>query len=529
MPVLPEPATSDDEEAPRRTYPGSGTAADPYIVDYQPHDRHDAMAFSRGRKWAIAVLHSLSTFAVTFASSAYASGIEGVAARFGASAEVATLGLSLYVLGFALGPLVWAPLSETCGRRAVYVVSFAAYTAFSVAAACAPNIAALLVLRFFASAFGASSMTNTGGVIADMFSQAERGLATGLFVTAPFLGPALGPIAGAFLGEAQGWRWILGLVAILGGVVWIPTSLITPETYAPFILRCRAKALSRMTGSVYVSRLDAGKPPKPLLQELSISLTRPWIFLFREPIVMLTSLYISIVYGTLYMCFAGFPIVFQGSRGWSQGTAGLAFIGIAVGVCLAAVAAGLDNHRYARMCEAVEAGGGAVEPEARLSTAMAGSIVLPIGLFLFAWTTYPWVHWIAPIIGATLFSCGLVLVFISLMSYLVDSYTVYAASVLAANSVLRSLFGTAFPLFTTQMYENLGDQWASSIPAFLAVACLPVPFLFYKYGPQIRSRCKYSSEAAKVWEAMRRRQAVKMHQEAQILGQQQGNQKPNPL
>lgn len=218
MAVLPEPAVSDDD-APQRikgfsrriswiqsllfrtrldddvcgqNYPGSGTVDDPYIVDYLHNDRQDAMNFSKGRKWAIAILQSLSTFAVTFASSVYVGGIEGVVLRFEVSVEVATLGLSLFVLGFALGPLIWAPLSEMYGRKSIFVISYTAYTAFSVAAACAPSITALLLLRFFASAFGSSTMTNTGGVIADMFSRRERGLATGLFVTAPFLGPALG-------------------------------------------------------------------------------------------------------------------------------------------------------------------------------------------------------------------------------------------------------------------------------------------------------------------------------------------------
>jgi predicted MFS family arabinose efflux permease len=219
MAILPEPAVSDDDVAQRaknsfrhtpwirsllffrtslnddvcnQNYAGSGTDDDPYIIDYLHNDSQDAMNFSRGRKWAIAILQSLSTFAVTFASSVYVYGIKDVMQRFSVSSEVATLGLSLFVLGFALGPLIWAPLSEVYGRRSIVVVSYMAYTAFSVAAACAPNITALLVLRFFASAFGSSSMTNTGGIIADMFSKAERGLATGLFATAPFLGPALG-------------------------------------------------------------------------------------------------------------------------------------------------------------------------------------------------------------------------------------------------------------------------------------------------------------------------------------------------
>lgn len=182
-----------------QAYAGSGSINDPYIVEYFHNDSEDAMNFPKRRKWAIAILQSLSTFAVSFASSAYASGIRDIMQRFDVSNEVATLGLSLYVLGFALGPLIWAPLSEVYGRKSVYVISYAAYVAFSVAAACASNIAALLVLRFFASAFGSSSMTNTGGVIADMFSKAERGLATGLFVTAPFLGPALGRWLMSFL------------------------------------------------------------------------------------------------------------------------------------------------------------------------------------------------------------------------------------------------------------------------------------------------------------------------------------------
>lgn len=193
------------------------------------------------------------------------------------------------------------------------------------------------------------------------------------------------------------------------------------ETYAPFILRCRAKALSRVTGSRYVYRIDAGQPPKSLSQELSTSFTRCFAILCLEPIVLMTSLYIAIVYGTLYMFFAGFPIVFEEARGWSQGKAGLPFIGVAVGVCLAIVAAGADSKRFVRISAVAQKERRTVQPEARLRTAMIGSVILPIGLFLFAWTTYPSVPWILPIIGAMFFACGLVMVFISFMGYLVDS------------------------------------------------------------------------------------------------------------
>ena len=231
MAVLPEPAVSDDDVPQRvkdssrrmfwirsllirtrldddvcnQNYAGNGTNDDPYIIDYLHNDREDAMSFSKGQKWTIAILQSLSAFAVTFASSAYASAIPGVKQRFDVSGEVATLGLSLFVLGWSLGPLIWAPLSETYGRKFVSVISYTAYTAFSVGAACSPNITALLLLRFIGSAFGSSSMTTAGGVTADMFSSQERGLATGLFATAPFLGPALG----------RWWWWMSFFHAII--------------------------------------------------------------------------------------------------------------------------------------------------------------------------------------------------------------------------------------------------------------------------------------------------------------------------
>lgn len=184
--------TNLDDNVCSQNYAGKGTKDDPYIVDYLNNDHQDAMNFSDRRKWAITIFQALSTFVVTFSSSVYVSGIGGIEQRFNASEEVATLGLSLFVLGFAIGPLIWAPLSEMYGRKSIYVISFVVYTAFCVAATCSPNITALLVLRFFASAFGSSAMTNSGGVIADMFNKTQRGVAMGLFVMAPFLGPALG-------------------------------------------------------------------------------------------------------------------------------------------------------------------------------------------------------------------------------------------------------------------------------------------------------------------------------------------------
>ena len=207
-------------------------------------------------------------------------------------------------------------------------------------------------------------------------------------------------------------------MAIFTGVVWIVNSIIIPETCAPVLLRRRAEALSKTTGKVYISKVDAGKPHMTAASQLKVAIIRPWILLFKEPIVLLTSIYMAIIYGTLYMCFAAFPIVFQQGRGWKPGVGGLAFIGIAVGMVFAVVGTILDNKRYMRVAAAH---GGAAPPEARLPPTLVGSILLPVGLFWFAWTNGNDIHWIVCIMGSTVFAAGLVLVFLSLMNYLVDS------------------------------------------------------------------------------------------------------------
>jgi MFS family permease len=388
--------------------------------------------------------------------------------------------------------LLWAPLSELFGRQILFVTTYAALTAFNAGAAGAQNSWTLIILRFFAGSFGSSPLTNAGGVIADMFPAKQRGVAMSLFAAAPFLGPVLGPIIGGFLGMNAGFRWVLGFLAAFSGAVWIMGSLLIPETYAPVLLRRRAERLSKLSGKVYRSQIDIDQGPVSLKNSFKVSLSRPWILLFREPIVFLLSLYMAIVYGTLYMMFAAFPIVYQQSRGWNQGVSGLAFLGIMVGMLIAVVYTLWDNKRYVKTSDNHN---GFAPPEARLPPCLIASVAIPVGLFWFAWTNYTSIHFMASIAAGVPFGFGMVLVFLGIMNYLIDAYTIFAASVLAANSVLRSLFGAAFPLFTTYMYKNLGIHWASSVPAFLALACVPFPFLFYKYGPAIRTRCKFAAQS----------------------------------
>ncbi|KAL6230142.1 hypothetical protein BDW75DRAFT_234638 [Aspergillus navahoensis] len=429
-------------------YRGSGTEKDPFVVTWIPDDPRDPMQFSATRKWTYTILVAMATLAVALVSSAYTEGLPQILDEFNISSEVGTLGVALFVVGFAIGPLLWAPLSELYGRQLPFFVSYGGLTAFNAGVPGSQNTWTLIILRFFAGAFGSSPLTNAGGVIADLFPASQRGLALSIFAAASFLGPVLG----GFLGMTSAWKWVMGFLAAFSGTLWIICALLVPETFGPRLLEQRAKAMSRQSasGKIYRSELEAKKGKLSAAKAFKISLSRPWILLFLEPIVLLMSIYMAIIYGTLYIMAS--PVLLSGAT---------------VGMICAVVYNIFDNKRYQKTQERHN---GFAPPEARLPPCLVGIIAIPLGLFWFAWTTLSSIHWVACTIAAAPFGSGMVLVFLSVMNYLIDAYTIYAASVLAANSVLRSLFGAAFPLFTQQMYANLGTQWASSVPAFLALA-----------------------------------------------------------
>lgn len=283
-------------------YPGSGTEEDPYAVDWLPNDPRNPLNMAGGVKWLITVIMAFGTLAVSFSSTAFAGTIIQIQEDFESSTELAVLSVSLFVLGFALGPMSWAPMSELYGRQLIYAIMFGLVTIFGGASIGSPNIQTLLVLRFFAGVFGASSIVNSAAVISDMFVARERGLAVMVYTSAPFLGPTLGPIAGGFLGQYGGWRWVDAMTVIFTGVLWIVGLVLVPETYTPYLLIRRASKLSKMTGKLYKSKLELEQPKKTASELFNTAIARPWIILFFEPIVLVLSIYSAI--GELSICFS---------------------------------------------------------------------------------------------------------------------------------------------------------------------------------------------------------------------------------
>lgn len=255
------------------------------------------------------------------------------------------------------------------------------------------------------------------------------------------------------------------------------------------LLQRRAARLRRETGNENLyAFLDHHKPT--FTDIVRKYLFRPVQMLILEPILILITIYLALVYGILYLFFEAYPVSFQEVRGWKNGgIAGLPFIGIMIGVfCGVALIIWQTKTRFARKL----AKHGRVVPEERLIPMMIASVLLPAGLFWFGWTSETSVHWMAQIAAGVPIGMGILVIFMQGLNYIIDVYLMFANSAIAANTLIRSSLGGAFPLFATQMYHKLGVDWASSLLGFITVAMIPIPIIFFIYGKRIRAMSKFS-------------------------------------
>ncbi|KAK2058812.1 major facilitator superfamily transporter [Colletotrichum caudatum] len=473
------------------TAPSAGAAANYKLVTFVPDDPDNPKNWSKAYKWYCTMVVALTCFVVAFCSSVITADIQGVAEEFHVSEEAALLSISVFVIGFGVGPMAFAPLSEIYGRQIIYASTLLVAVVFIIPCALAKNLATLLVCRAIDGIAFSAPMTLVGGTLADLWRNEERGVPMAAFSAAPFIGPAIGPLVGGFLSDATGWRWLYFVQLILSFVVWVLISFTVRETYAPTILARRARKMRKETGDPsHVTEQDIDM--RPLSERLAIFLIRPFQLLFRELIVFLISIYMSVLYGLLYMFFVAFPIIYQKRKGYSASTTGLMFIPLAVGVLCSAACSPWVNKHYLKM---VAKHNGRPPAETRLIPMMLSCWFIPIGLFIFAWTSFPNLHWAGPALGGFPVGFGFIFLYNSANNYLVDSYQHQAASALAAKTCIRSFWGAGVVLFTEQMYDRLGDQWASTLLAFIGLACCGIPFLFWVYGARIRARSKYAYSA----------------------------------
>ncbi|KAJ5760605.1 hypothetical protein N7520_007761 [Penicillium odoratum] len=485
------PQDTDVESAHGQQGPEKPVDKDPNLVEWDgPDDPENPQNFSRGRKWLITVTMSLMTVWITFASSVFSTATVVTAKEFNVSTEVMVLGTSLTVFGFALGPLCWAPMSELYGRRIPLFSGYAIFAIFQIPVAVATNLQQIMIFRFLIGVFGCSPLAVVGGAMADLWDPVDRAVAIAMFSGATFLGPTLGPIVGGFITDSYlGWRWTAWITLIASAAFGVVGLFVVPETYAPKLLQERAARLRQETKNWALhSFLDEHRPTwKDIVNKY---LLRPFQMLILEPILLFITLYLALIYGILYLFFEAYPISFGQVRGWThEGVAALPFIGIMIGVIGGiSLIIYTTKTRFARKL----AKHGRVVPEERLVPMMIASVLLPIGLFWFGWTSKKEISWVPQVIAGVPIGMGILVIFMQGLNYIIDVYMMFANSAIAANTLVRSILGGAFPLFATQMYDNLGVDWASSVLGFITIAMIPIPILFFFYGAKIRAMSRFS-------------------------------------
>ena len=436
------------------------------------------------------IMASIVTWNVTFASSSPTATMMQMEPVFGVSAEVSYLVTTVFLLGYTFGPIVWGPGSEVVGRRPVFVLALSLYTLFILGQPLAKNMETLLITRFLSAFFASAPLTNCGGMIADIWDPIGRGPATGLFTACVFLGPVCGPIvSAAIMQSGVSWHWVYWVMMIFAGVVTVMMIVFFEETYAPVILAKKARKIRKANpeSKVMAEHEDQDWDLKHLAKR---TIYRPFHMLAIEPILLLSTIYLSLVYGVLYALFQAIPIVFIRVRGFTLFQSSLIFIGVGIGTTLGALIFFLTSRHYPTLLPKWR---GFPPPEQRLFGAMIGGPLMVIGCFWLGWSGhYASVHWAVPAVSVVFIGMSVSLVFMSFLTYLVETYLMYAASALAANAMTRSLVASCFPLFTTQMFTKLGVNWAATLFGCIALVLAPSPFLFYKYGARIRGLSSFA-------------------------------------
>ncbi|KAH8592657.1 putative polyamine transporter 4 [Bisporella sp. PMI_857] len=425
-------------------------------------------------------------FALTVGSSSYVPAIPFIQREYGVSRIVAILPLSLYVLGYVFGPIFAAPVSELYGRRNVYWATIPLLFIFTGIAGAAQSIEQLVIARFLAGAGGSGALAIGAGTVSDLWvDRAAMGRAALGFSIAPFLGPALGTLTGAYI-IAQydnDWRFSQWVILMICGPIAIMICFLK-ETSKSRILFVREQ-----NRGVIVQHRHGDT--KLLIGKIRHAVVRPLSMMFVEPLVAALGVYTGFAFAMMFSFFGSYNYVFRTVYDFNQKEIGLAFLGILVGFLLGVATFGVfDATLYSKA--GAKSPNGVPEPEHRLYAAMLGSLMLPIGLFWFAWAPNPNVHWIVPVFAGVPFGWGSLSTFIAATTYQIDVYGAqYGSSALAANGILRSSFGAAFPLFTLQIYGGIGIHWAGSVFAFVGLALAPIPWAFFKWGHLLRERSRY--------------------------------------
>ncbi|KAH8899812.1 MFS multidrug transporter [Thozetella sp. PMI_491] len=457
-----------------------------------PDDPTNPRNWSSSRKWMITFVTSCFTFISPVSSSMLSPALPAISKDLGIeSSTVELMVVSIFVLGYAIGPLLMGPLSEVYGRKLILRYSNLVYLIFNTACGFCRTGPEIIAFRFLGGLAGSAPLAVGGGLLSDVWTNEERGKALGTYTLMPLLGPAIGPIAAGFIVQYSDWRWCFYSVSIAGCFVQLLAQFFLWETSHRAILRQKQQKIQKATGNDLLhTKWD--QTDETVGSKLRVALIRPFRLLATQPIVQFLGLYMAFLFGLIYLVLSTFPRLWSAVYHERVDIGGLNYVSAGLGFFIASqINSRFQDRLYLKLTE--RAGGDGV-PEYRIPFMVPAAVLVPIGIFIYAWTSEYATHWIGPNIGIFLLSGGMIVCNQCMQIYIVQTYTHYAASALAAVAVLRCTAAFTFPLFATQMYDSLGYGWGNSLLGFIAIGIgWPAVVIFWKYGKTLREKSPYAA------------------------------------
>lgn len=481
-----------DERSRLLNHQGSSASSDPNedeeVVEFGEDDEEDPKQWPLRWKYLQVFLVFIIGVVGPMASSIFAPAIDEVARTFNSDAQTVLAGQTVFVCMLGIGPLFLAPMSETFGRRNIFLINLAIFTLLQIPTALAPNVESFIVLRLLSGFFGSVGVANGGGTISDIFDASERAPAFGFYLLGPLLGPTIAGAVGGLVLSYLGWRWIFWVMLTISAVITTICFFCLHESRAVAVLQQRKKRLEKENPDTnYVVK---GVPNESIFSRIISNSTRASKILVCQPIVTTMAAYQALIFASMYSLYSNYATIWSDPPyNFGQTQVALTYLSPAIGFIVASCfIVPLVDRIYKSLAEK----NGEGKPEYRLPLANIGAIFLPASLFWFGWTVEKQLSWPIPLASALLFGAGQVAIFNCSQNYYLDAFESYAASALAAGAFLRSLMGGIIPLFVPRMFEDIGYGWGMSVFGILSVLLMPAPLLFYYYGEMLRKKFAFN-------------------------------------
>ncbi|KAJ4297466.1 hypothetical protein N0V90_005357 [Kalmusia sp. IMI 367209] len=462
-------------------------------VVFGRNDKDDPRNWSRTRKWLMVAAIIPIDLSVSWGASGFSPAASDFANDMHVSNQIATLGLSMYVLGLAFGPMSLAPLSEYFGRRPVYVLSYAIFLLLLLGTTFVESLGGFLVLRLCSGYFSSVTISNFGGTIADLFHHHDTGPAMSWFLWAATGGSPTGFVLFSFIAHGRSWHSVFRAMFFICFSFWALLVVVLytlGETRHSVLLAQRAKTARRVTGNENLDVPDEMKQRDPK-QLFGTALIRPFRFLATEAIVQFGALYNGYLYGLSFLFNGAFHIIF-GPGGYDYDTIGigLCFLGIVLGISTGLLTNIFQERYYQR--QIILAGNHDV-PEARVYLAKPAAVVLPVSLLVFAFTADSSIHPFVSIFASAFWGWSFYTLILMTLTYTEDAYKTYSASALAGIGLVRNVAGAGFPLLGRMLLVNMGTRNACLILAAMSLLMVPIPFILATHGEALRRRSPWAA------------------------------------